>query len=60
MNIAPQYSEVLNFLLDHGPLIFGAFLVLSATDGKRFGPVRFLALVVGLALVVSGMSEFVG
>lgn len=59
MNISPDIGVVLDFLADHGVLIFGTFLVLAAVDGRRFGPVRFLALVFGLALVVSGLSDFV-
>lgn len=59
MSASPEIREVLSFLADHGILIVGAFLTLSATDGKRFGPIRFLALVVGLAFVVSGLSHLI-
>jgi hypothetical protein len=59
MTLSPQIGEVFAFLLDHGVLLAGAFLTLAAMEGRRFGPLRFLVLVVGLAFVVSGLSEFV-
>lgn len=60
---APYLTPLLDFVHNYGLMVIGAFLVLVAFAGRKFGPLALLPLVLGLGIVLSGAAHllpFVG
>lgn len=54
---APYLTPLLAFIRDYGMMVIGAFLVLVAFVGRKFGPLALLPLVFGLGIVLSGAAH---
>ncbi len=63
LDTAPYLTPLLAFVHSYGMMVIGAFLVLVAFAGRKFGPLALLPLVLGLGIVLSGAAHllpFVG
>lgn len=53
-----QYlAPLLAFTHSYGMMVIGAFLVLTAFSGRKFGPFSLLPLVFGLGIILSGAAH---
>lgn len=54
---APYLQPILDFGRNYGLMVVGAMLVLSALQGRKFGPFALLPLVIGLGIVIAGAAH---
>ncbi len=57
LDTAPYLAPLLAFTHSYGMMVIGAFLVLTAFSGRKFGPFALLPLVIGLGIVLSGAAH---
>lgn len=50
-------APLLAFTHTYGMMVLGAFLVLVAFAGRKFGPLALFPLVLGLGIVLSGAAH---
>jgi hypothetical protein len=50
-------APLLAFYHQYGATVLGAAIVLAAFGSRRLGPMRFLAAVLGLGMVLTGFSN---
>ncbi len=55
---APYLAPLLAFANQYGLMVIGAFIVLVAFTGRKFGPLALFPLVIGLGIVLSGAARF--
>lgn len=58
LDTAPYLTPLLAFIHSYGMMVIGAFIVLVALSGRKFGPLALLPLVIGLGIVLSGVARF--
>lgn len=58
LDTAPYLTPLLAFVHSYGMMVIGAFLVLIALTGRKFGPLAIFPLVIGLGIVLSGVARF--
>ncbi len=58
LDVAPYLAPLKAFIHSYGMMVIGAFLVLVALSGRKFGPFALLPLVLGLGIVLSGVARF--
>jgi hypothetical protein len=58
LETAPYLTPLLAFAHSYGMMVLGAFLVLVALTGRKFGPLAIFPLVIGLGIVLSGVARF--
>lgn len=54
---APYLDPLLAFAKNYGLMVVGAMLVLGALQGRKFGPLAFIPLGLGLGIVVAGAAH---
>ena len=59
LETTPYTGPLVNFINEYGLMIVGAFLLLSSFQGRRFGPLALIPLVLGLGLFMAGPANLV-
>lgn len=54
---APYLEPLRAFAQQYGLMVVGAMLVLAALQGRKFGPLTLVPLVIGLGIVVAGAAH---
>ena len=54
---APYLPAVVDFIHNYGLMVGGAMLVLASLQGRKFGPLSFVPLVIGLGIVIAGAAH---
>lgn len=55
----PYLQPLVAFTNQYGMMVLGAFVLLVSFQGRRFGPLALLPMLIGLGLVMAGAAHLV-
>lgn len=59
LETASYIDPLVAFTNEYGLMVVGAFVLLMSFEGRRFGPLALIPLVLGLGLVMVGAAHLV-